>query len=123
MATKAEAINYIKANFKCEETGPDTLKVLIEYNSSRSQIVFVVVGEQALMLTSPFALEEDLTAKQALNAVSGGLFGVKIYGPAYALTHLLFVEDLDASEINKGIEFLASVADDLEQSLVGGDRL
>ena len=123
MATQAEAINYLKANFKNEDLGDNVFKVLVEYEGNRSQLVFVGVFEHVITLGSPFASEDDLTPKQALNAVTNGLFGVKLFGDFYSLSNLLFVEDLDASEINKGIAFIAQTADDLEQSLVGGDRL
>ena len=122
MATAAEAINYIKSNFKCEAVNDDLLKVLVEWDN-RSQLVFLGVFEHAITLNSPFASENDLTPKQALNAVTDGLFGVKCIGGLYSLSNLLFVEDLDASEINKGIYFIAKSADDLENQLVGGDRL
>jgi len=55
--------------------------------------------------------------------VTEGIFGLKMVGKLYGLANLLFVEDLDASEIKKCIHFIARSADDLEQSLVGGDRL
>ena len=123
MATQAEAINYIKSNFKCEAVTDDVYKVLVEYENNRSQLVFVGIFEHVITLNSPFASEDDLTPKQALNAVSDGLFGLKVIGGLYGLSNLLFVEDLDASEINKGIFFIAKAADELENSLVGGDRL
>ena len=123
MATQAEAINYLKANFKNEDLGDNVFKVLVEYEGNRSQLVFVGIFEHVITMSSPFAGEDDLTPKQALNAVTNGLFGVKLFGDFYSLSNLLFVEDLDASEINKGIAFIAQTADDLEQSLVGGDRL
>jgi hypothetical protein len=123
MATQAEAINYIKSNYKCEAVTDDLFKVLVEYETNRSQLVFVGVHEHAIVLNSPFASENDITAAQALNAVTDGLFGLKNIGGLYSLANLVFMEDLDASEINKGILFLAKSADDLERSLVGGDRL
>lgn len=123
MATQAEAINYIKSNFKCEAVTDDLFKILVEYEENRSQLVFVGVHEHAIVLNSPFASDKDLTAAQALNAVTDGLFGLKNIGGLYSLANLVFMEDLDASEINKGILFLARSADDLEKSLVGGDRL
>lgn len=123
MATQAEALSYIKSNFKNEDLGDNVFKVLVEYDDNRSQLVWVGVLENVITLNSPFASEDDLSPKQALNAVSDGLFGLKTVGTLYTLSYLLFVEDLDASEINKGIHFLARSADELEKSLVGGDRL
>jgi len=48
------------------------------------------------------------------------IFGVQKVGDFYALRNIMFLEDLDESEIQKGIELLAVRADDLE-SQVGGD--
>lgn len=123
MATQAEAVNFLKSNFKCEAISENLFKVLVEYEENRSQLVFVGIFETVITLNSPFASEDDLSAKQALNAVSDGLFGLKVIGGLYSISNLLFVEDLDASEMNKGIYFIAKTADDLEKSLVGGDRL
>jgi hypothetical protein len=123
MATQAEVINYIKTNYKCEAVSGDLFKVLVEYESNRSQLVFVAVHEHAIVFNSPFASENDLTAAQALNAVTDELFGIKNIAGLYSLANLIFMEDLDESEINKGIFFIAKSADDLEKSLVGGDRL
>lgn len=123
MATQAEAISYLKSNFKCEAITDDLFKVLVEFEEDRSQLVFVGIYTDVISLNSPFASEDDLSAKQALNAVTDGLFGLKMVGKLYGITNLLFVEDLDASEMNKGLHFIARTADNLEKSLVGGDRL
>ena len=123
MATQAEAINFLKSNFKLEQVSEDFFKILIEFNGNRSQLLYCGVYEFAMVISSPFATEDDLSPKQALNAVAESLFGVKLIGGHYQLSALLFMEDLDASEINKGLFTLAKEADDLEKSLVGGDRL
>jgi hypothetical protein len=123
MATQAEAISFLKSNYKCEAVADDLFKVLVEYEDNRSQLVFVGIHDHVMVFNSPFASENDLTATQALNAVTNGLFGIKNIGGLYSLANLIFMEDLDASEFNKGIHFIAKTADDLEKSLVGGDRL
>lgn len=123
MATQAEAIKFLKSNYQAEDVGDNLYKVVVDYEDNRSQLVFVGIFEHVITLNSPFASEDDLSAKQALTATSDGLFGLKQFGTLYTISNLLFVEDLDPSEFNKGIHFLAKTADDLEKSLVGGDRL
>ncbi len=55
MATQAEAISYLKSNFKCEAITDDLFKVLVEFEEDRSQLVFVGIYTDVISLNSPFA--------------------------------------------------------------------
>jgi hypothetical protein len=122
MATKQEAVSFLKNKLNAEETSQDFFKMLVEYGDNRSQVVFAVVSEEIIAFKSPFASVDDLSAKQALSAASEGVFGLSEIAGLYCLSHVAFVEDLDASEVYKSVGVLASIADGLEQQMVGGDN-
>jgi hypothetical protein len=122
MATKSEIRNYIKDNFKYEDTESiDSLKVFVELQSGRSQMSFVLITDIGIAVHSIFAHKEDLTPAQALNLGDSHLLGIAYLLDYYAVTHFIPSEDVDASEIRKGILFCALQADKMEEE-VGGDR-
>jgi hypothetical protein len=122
MASKAEIRNYIKENFKYEDTDDlDTLKVVVELADGRTQMAFVILTDIGIAINSIFAHKDDLTPGQAMNLADDQLLGIKLLHNFYAVTHFVLSEDIDASEINKGILFCAIQADKMEQE-VGGDR-
>lgn len=123
MATRAEALSFLQSNYNLNQINNDLYKIEIEYETGRSQLVFVTVNDDFMMFKSPFAKGDDITAKQALEGAGAGGFGVQLVADLYCLAHLVFNADLDASEITYGLGVLASAADDLENELVGGDRL
>jgi hypothetical protein len=122
MATKQEAISFLKNKLNAEETSQDFFKMLVEYDDNRSQVVFGLVSDEIIAFKSPFASVDDLSAKQALSAASETVFGVGEVAGMYCLSHVAFVEDLDASEVYKSVGVLASIADGLERQVVGGDN-
>jgi len=122
MATKQEAVQFLKNKLGAEETSPDFFKMLVEYDNNRSQVVFAMVSDEIIAFKSPFGSVNDMTAKQALAAASQNIFGLSETADLYCLSHVAFVEDLDASEVYKAVGVLANIADDLEQDLVGGDN-
>ena len=123
MATKLEVGNFLRSNFKLEETSPDIYIIEADLEQNRAQLVFVNVVDELIVFTSPFASVNDLTAKQALNAVQNQLFGLREFGEHYCLSHMVFTADLDASEILHSVAFLSQAADNLEKNIVGGDTL
>ena len=122
MATQAEVMKYIEANFKFEDVGNGLLKLLFDLGNSRAQLVFASVNETTIQYFSPFALISDVSAKAALEANSEYSLGMQILGDSYMVKHLALIEDLDASEVNQGFNLVCSIADELEDKLVGGDR-
>jgi hypothetical protein len=115
-------MKYIEANFKFEEVGDGLLKLLFDLGNSRAQLVFASVNETTIQYFSPCALISDVSAKDALEANSEYSLGMQILGDSYMVKHLALIEDLDASEVNQGFNLVCSIADELENKLVGGDR-
>jgi len=122
MATKAEVRNYIKSNFRYEDTDDiDFMKLLVELDDDRSQLTFVSILDKALMISSMFATKDDITPAQAMNLGQSQILGIKQMDNFYAVVNYVPTADIDASEINTGILFCAIQADNMEQE-VGGDR-
>jgi hypothetical protein len=121
MATRGEAMKYLRGINGIKE-GDDGLfsYVLSWAEDGRSQLVFLKVVDDFIVLTSAFADKDDITAHKALDLAV--IFGVTDMGGHYGLRHVIFLEDLDESEIINGIKWLAGRADILE-SKVGGDAL
>jgi hypothetical protein len=122
MATRGEAMKYLRGINGMKE-GDDGL---FSYEMSwaedgRSQLVILKVLDEFIILTSAFAFKDDITAHKALDLAAGS-FGVVDLGKYYGLRHVIFLEDLDESEILNGVSFLAGQADTLEGQ-VGGDAL
>lgn len=122
MATKQEAVSFLKNQLNAQETSQDFFKMVVEYGNNRSQVVFALVADDIIAFNSPFASVDDLSAKQALSATSENVFGLSEIAGLYCLSHVAFTEDLDASEVYKSVGVLANMADDLEQGVVGGDN-
>lgn len=121
MATRGEAIKYLR-NIDGMQEGDDGLftYVLSWAKEGRSQLVFLKVVDDFIVLTSPFADKDDISTHKALDLAV--IFGVADMGSHYGLRHVIFLEDLDESEIVNGINWLGARADILE-SQVGGDAL
>jgi hypothetical protein len=122
MASKAEVRNFIKENFKYEDSDDlDFLKLLVEREDGRSQVVYCTIGDHGLIINSIFATADDITPAQVMKLSEDSILGVKKIDNFFAVTNYVPIADVDASEINKGIFFCAIQADDLEAE-VGGDR-
>jgi hypothetical protein len=122
MATRGEAMKYLRDINGMKEGDDGFFSYVMSWaEDGRSQLVFLKVLDEFIILTSAFADKDDITAHKALDLASGS-FGVADMGGHYALRHVIFLEDLDESEIVNGITWLAGQADTLE-SRVGGDAL
>jgi len=120
MATRAEAMKYLR-NINGMQEGDDGLfQYVVSWDDGRSQLVFLKVLDDFIILTSGFAEKDAISAHKALELAV--IFGVTDTGNFYALRHVLFLEDLDESEIANSVNLLAARADTLE-SQVGGDAL
>lgn len=120
MATRGEAMKYLRGINGMKEGDDGLFTYVLEFNDGRSQLVFLKVVDDFIVLTSPFADKDDITAHKALDLAV--IFGVSDIGTHYCLRHVLFLEDLDESEVISGIKWLGARADTLE-SQVGGDAL
>ena len=123
MATQLEAINYIKSNYRHDVLDNGILKLIFNLDGGRSQLVFADVTDVNIQYLSPFASIDEVTPKQALDANSKYSIGMQLVGNQYMIKHVAFLADLDASEITEGFSLVAIIADELENQLVGGDKL
>mgnify|MGYP000031593560 CR=1 FL=1 len=120
MATRADAINFLRGINGMEEVGDALFRFEVSYDDGRSQLVFLSVLDDLMVLSSPFASKDDISARKALDLAV--IFGVADIGEFYVLRHILFLEDLDESEVVNSISLLAARADTIEEE-VGGDRM
>ena len=123
MATQKEVKSYIEKNLNSASLGDDMFKIVYDLGNDRSQVVFVQVASKSLYIASPFASSEDVTPKQALKAIEEYSFGIGTFADWYVVRHVVPLADLDESEIIHGLEVVAMIADEVEDSLVGGDVL
>ena len=121
MATQKEVLNYISKNLIAERVEDEIFRIVYDLGNDRNQVVFALVGEASLSIASPFANTEDVTPKQALKSVEEINFGIGTLAGWYVVRHVVPLDDLDESEIITGLEEVARIADELEDSLVGGD--
>ena len=123
MATKQQAIDFIKSNFNAEVLGDGSLfKMVFVTEGSRSQIVFAEVLDHAIGFSSPFASKEDMTPKQVLDAGEEWLCGVRVIGDTYYIRNVAPLENLDETEIHDNIALVSYAADGIENKYVGGDN-
>lgn len=120
MATRGEAMKYLRGINGMKEGDDGAFTYVLGFDDGRSQLVFLKVVDDFIVLTSPFAEKDDISAMKAIDLAR--VFGVVDIGTLYCLRHVLFIEDLDESEVVNGIRWLGGQADILE-SEVGGDAL
>ena len=122
MATRAEALAFIKGNFKVEDLGDDFLKLVWNFeDTGRSQLVFVEVRDSLLIVLSPIADVGAVSADKIID-LSESIFGVVKRGELLCLTHVVLLENADANEIEAPLELVAVHADELEEALGLGDE-
>lgn len=119
MATRAEVINHLRSFSDIEDQGDGKFRTEWDIGNGRTQLVFLFVSDDFVVMTSPFAGEDDVTSAKALGLAS--VFGICKVADLYAFRHVVLIEDLDESELTHGIGYLAHAADGAE-SQVGGDR-
>jgi hypothetical protein len=120
MATAAEALNFIRSNYKTEQVSDRLLKMVFSFEDGRSQLVFVYVGDGMLVVSSPFA-DSSTSPAVALKIAEDTLFGIKVVANLYQVIHVVPTNDLDQSEVEFAIGSVAGAADVLEEQ-IGGDR-
>jgi hypothetical protein len=120
MATRGDAMKYLRGINGMKEGDDGLFTYVVSYDDGRSQLVFLKVVDDFIVLSSAFANKDDISAHKALDLAM--IFGVTDMVSHYGLRHVIFLEDLDESEIINGVTWLAARADILE-SKVGGDAL
>lgn len=121
MATSAEVINFIKSKFKIASEEGNLLSMWWTVEDDRSQVVFIETRESLMIVSSPIAEVSDVSADKVLNA-SDSVFGITVTADAYMLTHVVFLENADANEIEEPLELVAAHADTIQRKLGLGDK-
>ena len=119
MATRAEVITHLRSFNDIHDQGEGSFRIEWDLENGRTQLVFMFVADEFVVMTSPFAGEDDLTTAKAIGLAS--IFGICKVADMYAFRHVVLIEDLDESELVHGIGYLAHAADAAEAE-VGGDR-
>lgn len=119
MATRAEVMSHLRSYSDIEDLGDGDFKIDWRLDSGRSQMVVMKVLDTVLIMDSPYAKEDDITAAKALGLAK--VFGIAKIGEFYTFRHVVLMEDLDQSEISNALALVAGLADKAEAE-VGGDR-
>jgi hypothetical protein len=128
MATWNDVKNFLKSGLNAQEvSNGNGVTADIKYTDGRSQFVNVMrqeyKGAEWIDIFSGIgklnAANLNTALEAALEATCGGI--VKI-GDNYAVRHCIPIADLSNEEIIGPMTIVASVADSLEEKLVGGDN-
>ena len=119
MASKAEVISFLKANYNLEEMQPGMFRMLFEQENGRSQMLFAGVFDSFIRVDSPFGALDTIDLAAALDESS--ILGLGAVGSFATVRHLILTENLDPSEIFDSFGLVAEVADSLEAKFTKGD--
>lgn len=122
MATKQQAIDFMKSKYNVEDLGDDTFKMLFNLQDGRSQLIFAAFNDNWIMFSSKFASTDDLTPKQALEIANDWICGIQLIGEGYFVRNVVSLKDLDESDFVENLELVMNVADTIEEKAVGGDN-
>lgn len=124
MASQLEIVNYLKDNFNVQSLDGNVVTLLQSWNDGRSQLVFVTIGEAAVVIGSPVAKVEDVNLDKLVEVVSETTpYGVRIIGDYVVVSNAGITATTDAAELDVPISIIAEIADELEKAITGGDDL
>lgn len=118
MATRAEVIQHIRGYSDVEEIDSGWFQVEFDLDNGRSQNLFMNVTDHLLVMISPFAMQDEITASKAFSFAT--VFGIALVEDMYAIRNVSLIEDLDESEITNMAMLIAARADEFEER-IGGD--
>jgi hypothetical protein len=126
MATRAEVLSHITGKYKTEslgvlESGMAMIKMVWKFENGRSHLVWIGASDVHLVVMSPFARAEEITADKALTQPTD--FGVALAFGSYCLTDVVPLENVDANEIEIALELMPVLADEIEEKFGLGDTL
>lgn len=128
MTTWNDLVAYVHANYKIADENPNMIKMIFETGGMRSQVVILWhltlhEGEEWVQVESPFAELGSIDLAQALqhvgNTVCGGM---ALFGNLVTFRHSLPLDNLNINEFESPLALVTTTADNLEKTLVGGDR-
>ncbi len=128
MTTWQELVDFVESEYEVVERRDDELRVLIEYEEQRSQVV--IVGRDLLderedwvQVASVCGLVRDVDLPRLLEEIARVcvLGGAVIMGEHVVLRHSVPLKNLDINEFTDPLIFVAETADYVEETLFGGD--
>jgi hypothetical protein len=128
VATWQDLVDFVQSEYEVVERRDDELRILIEYEEQRSQVV--IVGRDLLderedwvQVASVCALANDVDLRRLLEEIARVcvLGGAVIMGEHVVLRHSLPLRNLDINEFTDPLNFVAETADYLEEMFAGGD--
>ena len=122
MATKAEAEAFVRANYNLDVLDNDFYRLGFTLDNGRTQVILVNFTDYHFQVKSIFAEVGSVSLERALAEASQYNLGMQQIGTAYVVAHMVPLADLDPSEVASAFIVTASIADQLEQTLVGGDK-
>ena len=121
MTTKNDIINYLKSNYNAELLSGNSYTLNVAWNDGRSQIVFVVVTDNIVNVSSPVSSIADVNLANLLAYVSDEtLWGVRVIGDYVCLSDTGFTQSMDAIELDVPIKMIAEAADEIEKIVLNG---
>lgn len=128
MATWQDLVEFVESEYEVIDRREDELRVLIEYEEQRSQVV--VIGRDVLderedwvQMASVCGLAADVDLGRLLEEIARVCVvgGAVIMGEHVVLRHALPLKNLDSNEFTDPLTFIAETADYLEETFFGGD--
>jgi hypothetical protein len=121
LTTNNDIINYLKSNYNAELLSGNSYTLNVAWNDGRSQIVFVVVTDNIVNVSSPVSSIADVNLANLLAYVSDEtLWGVRVIGDYVCLSDTGFTQSMDAIELDVPIQMIAEAADEIEKIVLNG---
>jgi hypothetical protein len=119
MASKEELISHLVKEFKA--TRYDNGGFNISFPAFLNQPVFVmgVAFEDKCILLCPFATESEISPEELFKLETEIDFGFQKVNEAFALTNLLWLENVDASEVRDTVNHMHQKVREIKQELFG----
>lgn len=128
MAAWGDLVAYVRSEYDIVRDKPDELRVLIEYEDRRSQVIMICREvldhrEDWVQIASVCGLAADVDLHQLLKELgeTSVVCGMVIMGEHVVLRHALPLANLDINEFTDPLTFVADTADHVEALFFGGD--
>lgn len=123
MATWSELKSFVKSNYKVAHESDGALMLGFNTVDDRSQVIMVIHVEQDfapdfVTFASTVAKVGSVPAEKVM--AEARIFGVGVFDDEYVVKDIVFLDDLDPSEVNSQFNLVAMAADLMEARLTGG---
>src|SRR5438046_469421 len=122
MATWGDLVAYVKAEYRVIEERSGEIRILVEFDDDRSQIVnlwreVLDQREEWVQLASACGVAAKVDLRQLLVEVGATsvVGGAAIVGEHVVVRHALPLENLDINELVDPLALIAGTADELEE--------